>query len=67
METSTAVTLSDFQSVFTAITGQFSVSTIVAVLAGIIGLGIGAVFMWWGVRKGIRSIMSAFKKGRVSA
>ena len=35
-------------------------------LATFVAAGIGIVFTWWGVRKGIRSLMSAFRKGRMS-
>lgn len=62
----TTVTPSDWSSVIDAITAQISVSTIVTVLAGLVTAGIGFVFLWWGVRKAISSLMSAFKKGRVS-
>lgn len=60
----TSVSLDSFKSVLESITGQFSITQIVAVLAGIIGLGIGFVFMWWGIRKGISSLMGAIKKGK---
>ena len=64
---SSAIGWSDLSSVLTAITGQISVTTVVAVVAGAIGAAIGLVFMWWGVRKLIRVIMGAFRKGRLSA
>lgn len=64
---SAVVTASDWQSVITALTAQISVSTIVAVLATIVAACVGLVFMWWGVRKAIKALMSAFKKGRLSA
>lgn len=60
------VTWTDIQSVITSATSQISVSTVVTVLGGIVGICIGLVFMWWGVRKGARMLMSAFKKGRLS-
>ena len=44
------VTASDWASVITAMTGQISVSTVVATLATLVTAGIGLVFMWWGVR-----------------
>ena len=67
METAgTAVTASDWASVITALTGQISVSTIVGVLATLVTSGIGLVFMWWGVRKALRSLMAAFRKGKMS-
>ena len=61
-----AVTAADWSSVISTMTGQISVSTIVAVLATLVTAGIGLVFMWWGVRKAIRSLMAAFRKGKMS-
>lgn len=55
-----------WKSVLDALTAQISVSTVVGVLATLVTAGIGLVFMWWGVRKALRSLMSAFRKGRMS-
>ena len=66
LEGSTAVTAADWSSVITAMTGQISVSSVVGVLATLMTAGIGLVFMWWGVRKAVGSLMSAFRKGRMS-
>lgn len=67
LSSSTAtVTASDWSAVVDAMTGQISVSTIVATLAVFVGAVIGIVFMWWGVRKAVRTIMAAFRKGKVS-
>lgn len=60
------VSATDWSSVMTALTGQISVATVVGVLATLVTAGIGLVFMWWGVRKATRSLMSAFRKGRMS-
>lgn len=65
-ETSTSVGWSDVSSIMSALTGQISVSTIVAVIAGALGISVGIAFMWWVARKGVRTLMSAFRKGRVS-
>lgn len=62
---STAVSASDWASVLTAMTGQISVSTVVGVLASVVGAGIGLVFMWWGVRKLARTLMAAFRSGKL--
>ncbi len=59
-------TASDWASVISALTAQVSVSTIVAVLVTLVTSGIGLVFMWWGVRKALRSLMAAFRKGKMS-
>ena len=64
--TSTVVSASDWASVISPLTAQVSVSTIVGVLATLVTAGIGLVFMWWGVRKALRSLMAAFRKGRMS-
>lgn len=60
------VSASDWQSVIDALTAQISVSTVVGVLATVAAACVGLAFMWWGVRKGISALMSAFKKGKVS-
>ena len=52
-------------SVITAMTGQISVSTVVATLATLVTAGIGLVFMWWGVRKAVGSLMGSFRSGRI--
>lgn len=61
----TAVTASDWASVITAMTGQISVSSVVATLATVVTAGIGLVFMWWGVRKAVGSLMGSFRSGRI--
>lgn len=64
--TATAVTASDWASVISAMTAQISVGTIVGVMATIVAACIGIVFMWWGVRKAVRALMAAFRKGKIS-
>ena len=61
-----AISSTDFNSVLTALQGQISVATVVEVLAVLAGACVGLAFMWWGVRKLVRALMSAFKKGKVS-
>lgn len=60
----TPVTYSDFSSIITAMQSQISVSTVVGVLAALVPVVIGLVFMWWGVRKGSKILMRAFKSGK---
>lgn len=62
----TATTAADWSAVISALTAQISVQTIIAVLATLVASGIGLVFMWWGVRKALRSLMAAFRKGKMS-
>lgn len=59
------VTASDWASVITAMTSQISVATVVGVLATLVTAGIGLVFLWWGVRKAVGSLMGSFRSGRI--
>ena len=59
------VTSSDWASVISAMTSQISVSTVVGVLATLVAAGIGLVFLWWGVRKAVGSLMGSFRSGRI--
>ena len=63
--TTTVVTAGDWASVISAMTDQISVSTVVATLATLVTAGIGLVFMWWGVRKAVGSLMGSFRSGRI--
>lgn len=64
-QTPKVVTASDWASVISAMTGQISVSTVVGVLATLVTAGIGLVFLWWGVRKAVGSLMGSFRSGRI--
>lgn len=53
--------------IFDEILKQLNVTNIVSLLASVIGAGIVFVFLWWAIRKGIKILMSAIRKGRVSS
>lgn len=59
-------TPSDWSSVISGVTGAFSSSNIVQVLASVVGAGVVFVFLWWGIRLAFRSIMGAVKNGTLS-
>ena len=61
----TPISSTDWASIMTALTGQISVATVVGVLASIATACVGLCFMWWGVRKSVKALMSAFKKGKL--
>lgn len=63
----TPIGYTDFQSIITAITNQVSVSTIVGVIAAVVGLTVGIAFMWWGARYGSRKLMASLKSGKTGA
>lgn len=62
---SKVITAGDWTSVISAMTSQISVSTVVGVLATLVSAGIGLVFLWWGVRKAVGSLMGSFRSGRI--
>lgn len=66
MGESTVIGWSDLSSVLNAITAQISVTTVIAIVAGAVTAAIGLVFMWWGIRKLTRVLMSAFRNGKLS-
>lgn len=63
--TTTTVTSADWAPVLDAMTGQISVGSLVGVIAAVVAAGIGLVFMWWGIRKAAKSLMAAFKSGKL--
>ena len=65
-ETTTPVGADVFGPVVDAMTAQITPSTVVSIVAAVIGASIGLVFMWWAVRKVARAIMGAFRKGKLS-
>jgi len=65
VDTPKVVSASDWASVISAMTGQISVTTVVGVLATLVTAGIGLVFLWWGVRKAVGSLMGSFRSGRI--
>ena len=58
------VTSSTIMDILSAITGAFSITQIVGMIAGILGVSMTFVFLWWGVKKGGKVIISAVKSGK---
>lgn len=61
-----AVTTATIMDILTAITEVFSITQIVAMIAGILGVSMAFVFLWWGVRKGARVVIKAVQRGKFS-
>lgn len=66
LEGETAISYSDLSSVVSVLTSQFSVTTAIAVIAGVLGVTVGLAFMWWGARYATRKIWAALKKGKIT-
>lgn len=62
----TVVTAAAWEPILSALQAQFSVSTVVTALAGVVAVGVGFAFMWWGVRKAMRIFFKSAKGGKVS-
>lgn len=65
-ESSSSVGPDAWKPVIDAMAAQLNVTTVIAVLASLVTAGIGLVFMWWGVRKAVSSLMAAFRNGKLS-
>lgn len=63
---SPAVTSETIMSILNAVTTVFSTSQIVSMIAGILGVSMTFVFLWWGVRKGAKVVIRAVKSGKFS-
>ena len=57
----------DLSGLQTALTSAITPQQLLTVLASIIGVGMGFVLMWFGVRKLIKIFSNAFQKGKISA
>lgn len=64
LTTTESVTASTIMDILNAITSQFSITQIVAMIAGLLGVSMTFVFLWWGVRKGSKMVISAVKSGK---
>lgn len=64
MPTPDPISVTTIQSILDTVTTQFSVSNIVAMIAGILGVTVAFVFLWWAVRKGFKAIVAAATKGK---
>ena len=54
------------QTVTNAVTSQFSIETIASIIGIVLAACVGLFLFWWGARKVVRMISSAFKGGKIS-
>lgn len=57
--------VSQISSAFSNVTGTIKISNVVSVIGIVLATAVGFVLFWWGLRKVIKVIMSAFSKGKV--
>lgn len=65
-EESAADITQGIQTVTEAVTGQFSIATIASIIGIVLAACVGLFLFWWGARKVVRMISSAFKGGKIS-
>lgn len=61
-----ATVVSGVQTVTDAVRSEFSISTIASIIGIVLAGCVGLFLFWWGSRKVVRMISSAFKKGKIS-
>lgn len=57
----------DLSPFITALTGSITPAQILTILASLVGIGMGFVIMWFGVRKAFSMFKSALFKGNLKA
>lgn len=62
----TASNALDFSAISTALTTAVTPAQIITIIAGIIGVGMTFVLMWFGVRKLVSIFKKAVTKGKIS-
>ena len=62
----TATPAVDLSAVTTALTSSLSAGTITSIIGTVLGASMGLFLVWWGARKLINAVQSAFKNGKVS-
>lgn len=60
-----AVTTTDFSVILEALQSSFNPGEITALIATVLGASVGIAFIWWGGRKLVRAVMSAFTTGKI--
>jgi ABC-type phosphate transport system permease subunit len=55
----------DYSTITSALTGSLNVAQIGAVIAAVLGIGVGLMVFWWGARKLINVAITAFKTGKI--
>lgn len=53
-------------TVTNAVTSAFNITTIASIIGVVLAGCVGLFLFWWGARKVVRMISSAFKKGKIS-
>lgn len=61
-----SVAVSAISSAFSDVTSVINISNILSAIGIALGAAVLLFFFWWGLRKVIRMVMAAFKKGKVS-
>lgn len=55
----------DLSSFITALTASITPAQILTILGSVIGVGMGFVLMWFGVRKAVKLFTNAMARGRI--
>lgn len=62
-----AINFADFKGLMDVFSGMISIQGILTVLVGAAAIGLIFVGFWWGVRKALKTVFGAFRKGSLKA
>lgn len=54
------------QTVTNSVVSNFNITTIASIIGIVLAACVGLFLFWWGARKVVRMVTSAFKKGKIS-
>ena len=60
-----AMTTTDFSVILEALKSSYNPAEITALIATVLGASVGISFIWWGGRKLVRAVMTAFTTGKI--
>ncbi len=55
----------DFSPITNALTGSINVAQVAAIIGIILASSVGIYVFWWGARKLVRAVITAFSKGKI--
>jgi hypothetical protein len=55
----------DFSAITTALSASINAGQISAIIGTILGSTVGIAVLWWGARKLVHAVVSAFKTGKI--
>jgi hypothetical protein len=60
-----SVSTTDYSAITQALTNTFNIAEIGSLIGTILSASVGGALLWWGARKLVNAVISAFKTGKI--